>query len=409
MSDPNARDGGNVVALPRRGGRALDAVVVGGGAIGLACAWRAAQRGLRVRVLERDEPGAGASGVAAGMLAPVGEATFGEEEQLAMALASARAWPGFAAELSEAAGGDCGHAPLGALHVALDRDEAEELRRRFEFMSSLGLEAEWLRPRACRELEPGLAPACAAGVLAPGDAAVDPRLLVRALRAAVEAAGGEVRSGAEVIAAQIADGRVVGVRTADGEEHRAGSVVLACGAWSGVAGWLPSEARPPVRPVKGQIITLSGAAEPVCERIVASERVYLVPRPDGRLIVGATMEEQGFDTRVTAGGVHELLREAYRALPDIAELELAEAIAGLRPGTPDNRPLVGPGRLEGLVLATGHWRNGILLSPITAEAVAALLAGEPVPPEVVRAADPARFAEREARGALAAVPEELQP
>ena len=155
-------------------------------------------------------------------------------------------------------------------------------------------------------------------------------------------------------------------------------MVLATGAWSGQAPWLPPEARPPVRPVKGQVLELAGAGEPVCERIVASERVYLVPRADGRLIVGATMEEQGFDTRVTAGGVHELLREAYRLLPEVAEMELVEAAAGLRPGTPDNLPIVGPGALEGLILATGHYRNGILLAPLTAERVARLLAGAEV-------------------------------
>jgi glycine oxidase len=150
--------------------------------------------------------------------------------------------------------------------------------------------------------------------------------------------------------------------------------VLAAGAWS-AAEWLPSAIRPPVRPVKGQILTLRGAADqPVCERIVVTERVYIVPRGDGRLVVGATVEERGFDMRVTAGGVHELLREAYRALPEIAELELVEAVAGLRPATPDNVPLIGPGAIDGLVLATGHYRNGVLLAPITAERIASSLA-----------------------------------
>jgi len=154
------------------------------------------------------------------------------------------------------------------------------------------------------------------------------------------------------------------------------ATVLAAGAWS-ASEWLPAPARPPIRPVKGQILTLRGpAGEPVCDRIVVTERVYMVPRADGRLVVGATVEEQGFDTRITAGGVHELLREAYRTLPDVAELELVEAIAGVRPATPDNMPLIGPGPLDGLVLATGHFRNGILLAPVTADRVAAHLAGE---------------------------------
>ena len=148
-------------------------------------------------------------------------------------------------------------------------------------------------------------------------------------------------------------------------------MLLAAGCWAGSLEWLPEAARPPVRPVKGQVLELrSRNGEPPARHILASERVYLVPRGDGRLVVGATVEEMGFDTTVTAGGVNELLREAYRLLPDIAEMELLDAIAGLRPGTPDNLPLVGPGAIDGLVLATGHFRNGILLTPLTADRVA---------------------------------------
>jgi glycine oxidase len=358
--------------VPDRTTNNFDAIVVGGGVIGLACAWRAAQRGLSVAVVERDRPGAGASGVAAGMLAPVGEATWGEDRLLELALASHRLWPAFAAELSAAAGHDVGLLELGALHVALDRDEVAELRRRFDLMRSLELDAAWLRPSECRALEPGLATA-GGGVHAPHEGAVDPRRLVEALAAAFERADGSLVI-AEVTEAVVESDRLVGVRTAGGDELRAGAVVLAAGSWS-AADWLPAPARPPIRPVKGQIITLGGSpVDPPCERIVVTERVYMVPRPDGRLVVGATVEEQGFDTRVTAGGVYELLREAYRALPEVAELELLDVVAGLRPTTPDNLPLIGPGAIEGLVLATGHFRNGILLAPLTAERIAAQLA-----------------------------------
>jgi glycine oxidase len=369
--------------------RGFDAVFVGGGVIGLACAWRAAQRGAEVVVIERSErPHAGATGVAAGMLAPVGELTFGERELLGLALESARLWPDFAAEVEAASGVETGYERCGALHVAIDRDEAAQLRRRHDLQRELGLEADWLAPRQCRELEPGLTPSFNGGVHAAGEAAVDPRALAVALLAALSASGVEVRSGREVVDG-IWDGeRLAGVRTAGGEEGeaevRADAVVLCNGAWSGVTEWLPKEARPPVRPVKGEVLELRTRPghEPPARGIIASERVYLVPRRDGRLIVGATEEEQGFDTTVTAGGAHDLLREAYRLLPEVAEMELAGAIAGLRPGTPDNLPRIGPGAVEGLVLATGHYRNGILLAPLTAEAIAAHLAGQPA--EAVR-------------------------
>jgi glycine oxidase len=369
-----------------------DAVIVGGGAIGLCCAWRAARRGGRVIVLDRAEPPAGATRVAAGMLAPIGELAFGEPELLRMTLAAAELYPGFVAELEAASGMSSGYERHGALHIALDRDEAAELRRVHDLQRSLGLGAEWLPPRRCRELEPGLTPSFNGGVHAPEEAAVDPRRMSAALLAALAAEGVEVRSGVEIGEALIDGERIAGVRTATGEELRAGAVVLATGAWSGTAPWLPESARPPVRPVKGQILELRAVdGEAPCGRIIASERVYLVPRPDGRLVAGATTEERGFDSVVTAGGVHELLREAYRLLPDVAEMELVESMAGLRPGTPDNLPLIGPGALDGLVLASGHYRNGILLAPLTGEAVAELLATGELP-EAVAAAHPERLA-----------------
>ena len=351
--------------------RSFDAIIVGGGVIGLSCAWRLAQAGARVAVLERERPPAGATRVAAGMLAPVGELTFGEPELLELTLVASELYPGFVAELEGATGLATGHQTSGALHVALDRDEAQQLRRVHDLQRSLGLAAEWLSPGACRELEPGLTPSLAGGVHAPGEGSVDPRALTAALLAALEGEGVEVRTGEEVVAALLEGRRIVGVRTASGVELRGEAVVLAAGAWSGQAAWLPVSARPAVRPVKGQILELrpaEGGTAP-CGRFVASERVYLVPRADGRLIVGATVEERGFDTAVTAGGVHELLREAYRLTPEVAEMELVEAMAALRPGTPDNMPLVGPGALEGLVLATGHYRNGILLAPLAAARV----------------------------------------
>lgn len=383
--------------------RSFDAVFVGGGVIGLACAWRAAQQGARVAVLERAEPPAGATNVAAGMLAPVGELTFGERELLDLTLASGALWADFAAAVEAAGGKSTGFSRCGALHVALDRDEAGELRRHHDLQRELGLEAEWLTPRQCRELEPGLVPTFVGGVLAGSEGLVDPRALASALVAALREAGGELRTGTEVVDGLWDGERLVGVRAAPSAETRpsdeflqplevhADAVVLCNGAWSGQTAWLPDEARPPVRPVRGETVELrprAGEGAPA-SRIVASERVYVAPRPDGRVIVGATQEERGFDTVVTAGGVHELLREAYRVLPDVAEMGFVGAIAGLRPGTPDNLPIVGRGAVDGLVLATGHFRNGILLAPLTADAVAAILAGT-APPPVMARADPQR-------------------
>ena len=323
-------------------------------------------------VLERapaDALPAGASGVAAGMLAPVTEADFGEETLLGLGLESRGMWPGFAAELEERTGLSTGLRETGALVVAADRDDVEELRRLHAFQRSLGLEAEWLSPSAARSLEPGLSPGIGGAVHAPSDAHVDPPAVARALRAALELAGGELRCGIEV-EALAGEKRVSGVRTAAGS-FDAGHVVLAAGAWSGLI-----DSGPPVRPVKGQILELApraGSAPPP-ERIVRSPRCYLFARSDGRVLLGATVEEQGFDTTVTAEGVFRLLEAVREVFPEASELELVRARAGLRPGTPDNVPLIGPGEREGLVWATGHHRGGVLLAPVTGRAVEALVA-----------------------------------
>jgi glycine oxidase len=370
-----------------------DAIVIGAGVIGLACAWRASQSGAKVCVLERDRPAAGASGVAAGMLAPVGEASWGEESLLALNFESLRRWPGFADQLEAEAQLETGFAEVGALHVALDRDEAEELRRRYELHERLGLASEWLSGSECRRLEPGLATAARGGAHVRGEASVDPRRVVAALLAALDRREAAVHSGTEVLSAERRSG-AWRVQTANGE-FEAPNLVLAAGCWSGLAKWVPGGV-PPVRPVKGEILTLGGTPDdPVCDRIVAGDRVYMVPRANGRLIVGATVEERGFDTTVTAGGVHELLREAYRLIPEVAELELVETSAGLRPGSPDNAPLIGAGEVEGLLIATGHFRNGVLQAPVTADSIAALLAGD-APPVDLDPFSPRRFARRSA-------------
>jgi len=380
------------------GSGVVDAIVIGGGVIGLASAWELARGGARVRLFERDRPGRGTSRVAAGMLAPVGELDFGEPDLLAMNQLSAGMYPDFVRGVEEASGLDAGLMGGGALHVALDSDEAAELKRILKLQQDLGLDSKWLGPSAAREVEPSLSPSLAGAVLAGHDGVVDPRALCAALAAALEAGGVDLRSGAEVKSLLCPDGAVWehgggpvgGVRLTDGSEHFAPVVIVAAGPESGRAAWLPEAIRPPIRPVKGQVIELKGDPDnPVISRITGSERVYVAPRRDGRLFLGATVEEMGFDSRVTAGGVHELLREGYRLIPEIAELEFLGALVGFRPGTPDNLPLIGP-LADGLILAAGHYRNGILLAPLTASAVAGLARGERLSGPVA-AGDPSRF------------------
>ncbi len=355
-----------------------DVAVLGGGVAGLAVAWRARLRGLRVVVLDRGDLGAAASSVAAGMLAPVTEADPGERALLELGLQSARRWPAFADELRELTGIDVGHVACGTLVVARDRDEAEALERELELRERLGLEAERLLPSAARRLEPALAPALRLAIDVPGDHAVDPRLLVAALARAAESAGAVLRPGSAVERVEHDGGRVTGVVLAGGERVTAAQVVVAAGAWSGALDGLPEEARVPIRPVKGQTLRLRDrAGAGLLTRVVRwgpPTPGYLVPRGDGRYVLGATMEERGYDLSVTAGGIYELLRDATELVPGIAELEITELRAGLRPGAPGNAPLVGPADgTERLLLATGHFRNGILLAPVTAERIAGLL------------------------------------
>jgi glycine oxidase len=363
--------------------------VVGGGVIGLGIAWRAAMAGLRVTVVDQ-APGRGASWAAAGMLAPVTEVHYGERPLLGLNLAAAARWPGFAAEVEEAAGRSVGYRPAGTLAVARDADDNAALEDLYRFQLRCGLDVQRLRSRECRQLEPGLAPSIRGGVLAPGDHQVDNRALVEALLVACQ------RAGVRFVAGRVAELAVTGDRVTGvvlgGERLAAGAVVLAAGCWSGGLGGLAAEALVPVRPVKGQLLYLGGPADqPLCQRNVRGLEVYVVPRGDGRVVVGATVEEQGFDTRVTAGAVHDLLRAALELLPDVAELELLETVVGLRPGSPDNAPLLGPAGPEGLVVATGHYRNGILLTPVTADAIAELLASGRVP-ELIAPFAPGRFA-----------------
>jgi glycine oxidase len=278
---------------------------------------------------------------------------------------------------------------MGTLVVARDADEAEALERLLAFRRSLGLEVERLRPSQARRAEPALAPSIRLALDAPGDHSIDPRRLVAALADAVERAGGEVRR-ARVRALRSSGGQVTGLELEGGETVAADAVVVAAGVHAGAIDGIPDPV--PVRPVKGQVLRLRDPRGPdLVERTIRTEQAYLVPRGDGRYVLGATMEDRGFDTAPTAGGVFELVRDMSEVVPGVLELEIEELEAGLRPATPDNLPAIGRGALDGLVWATGHHRNGILLAPVTAELTYLALAGEPAP-EWAAAADPLRFA-----------------
>ncbi|MFG3289992.1 glycine oxidase ThiO [Streptomyces sp. NPDC048179] len=371
-----------------------DVLVIGGGVIGLVTAWRAAQRGLATAVVDPD-PGGGAAQVAAGMLAAVTELHYGEQTLLGLNLASARRYPDFAAELTELTGHDLGYRRCGTLAVALDADDRAHLRELHTLQRQSGLESEWLSGRECRRLEPMLAPGVRGGLRVDGDHQIDPRRLAAALVAACERAGVVFhRDWAERL--EVVRERATGVLTRTGDTCGARQVVLAGGSLSGLLAGVPDDVLPPVRPVKGQVLRLTVPKRyaPFLSRtvraVVRGSQVYLVPRENGELVVGATSEELGWDTTVTAGGVYELLRDAHELVPGITELPLTETRAGLRPGSPDNAPLLGPTRLDGLLLATGHYRNGVLLTPVTGDVMAELLAGGELPEEA-RPFTPRRF------------------
>ncbi|NWF30321.1 glycine oxidase ThiO [Streptomyces sp. PKU-EA00015] len=374
---------------------APDVLVVGGGIIGLATAWRAAQRGLRVAVAD-PEPGGGAARVAAGMLAAVTELHYGEQTLLGLNLESARRYPAFAAELEAASGRSVGYRACGTLAVALDADDRAHLRELHALQRRSDLESEWLTGRECRRLEPMLAPGVRGGLRVDGDHQVDPRRLATALVVACERAGVEFRRAwAERLL--VVHDRAAGAVLDDGTEAAAGQVVLAGGSLSGRLGGVPDDVLPPVRPVKGQVLRLKvpGSYAPFLSRtvraVVRGSHVYLVPRENGELVVGATTEELGWDTTVTAGGVYELLRDAHELVPGITELPLTETRSGLRPGSPDNAPMLGFTELPGLLLATGHYRNGVLLTPVTGDVLADALTSGRLP-DLAGPFSPRRFA-----------------
>jgi glycine oxidase len=372
--------------LQGRTAASADVLVIGGGVIGLSIAWRAAQAGLQVTVADPG-PGSGATHAAAGMLTPLAEAAYAEHDLFCLGQESMRRYPAFTAELTSLTGLPTGFRQDGTLQVAYDNDDLEVLAELQQLQAKFGMPGTELTGRQCREAEPMLDPSVRGGLLTHDDGSVDPRLLTTALLAAAGRAGAVlIRQRVTMLLTE--GGQAAGAALEDGTAVRAGAVVLAAGWQSAGLAGIPDGAAPPVRPVKGQILRLrdtpasrasglpAGLLARTVRGIVRGSSVYLVPRASGELVVGATQEELGADTTVTAGGVWQLLRDARLLVPGVTELELAEMTAGLRPGTPDNAPVIGPSAgLPGLLLATGHFRSGVLLAAVTAEVITGHLTG----------------------------------
>jgi glycine oxidase len=366
-------------------------VVIGAGVIGLGIAWRLAQAGCAVTIYDAGETGRGASWAAAGMLAAAVETEPGEEGLLALTLESQRLWPDFARELEAVSGISIGYRDEGTMVVALTRDDAEQLRFTYEFQRELGLELDWLSGAEARRREPHLRAGIPGAVLSPRDHQVENRLLGRALAKAVGQAGVELCECCRVREVALDGARVCGVVTDRGRD-RADVVILAAGAWSREICGIPGSHLPPVRPIKGQMLALRmNPKMPLLRHVLWLPRGgYLVPRLDGRLLIGGTVEERGFDTSLTAGGLLALIEGAWRAMPAIEELPVAETWVGFRPGSRDDAPILGPSGIDGLVTATGHHRNGILLAPVTAQSISAyVLTGRL--PHSVQPFSPERF------------------
>jgi glycine oxidase len=345
-------------------------LIIGAGVIGIGIGWRLASAGCRVQVFDKGEAGLGASHAAAGMLAAGVEVEPGEEGQLPLNRHSQELWPAFAAELEAASGMEIDLRTEGTLVVALNADDVARLRFNFDLQKSLGLGHQWLTGGEAKKREPYLHTNTVAAIFSPGDHQVDNRKLAKALRIAFERAGGQLHEHTPVAEVLTEGNRATGIRLESGDFHHADIVVLAAGAWSRAIPGLPDIARPPVRPVKGQMAALRmDPQEPLLRHVVWTPSVYLVPRRDGRLVIGATVEERGFNTDLTAGGVMSLIEGAWRTLPGIEELPIDELWVGFRPGSRDDAPILGPSGIDGLVLATGHHRNGILLAPVTADTI----------------------------------------
>lgn len=354
-------------------------LIIGGGVIGLGIGWQLAKTDASVTIYEQAEAGRAASWAAAGMLAPLAEAHTEEPDLLKLGCQSLTRYPQWVQELEADAEMSIGYRVEGTLIVGLEPDDTHQLQHLYRAQQDLGLDVTWLTGREAREIEPALSPRVTAAIRCETDHQVDNRLMVKALGRAYQRYGGVLHENSAVENIHIENGIAVGVKTRNGKKQNGDVIVLSAGCESAQIEGIPDTIRPPVRPVKGQMLALQMEAGITVKNVIRTVRaryptsVYLVPRADGRLIVGATSEEMGFDTRLTAGGVFELLRGAWEAVPGTYELPLLETWTGLRPGSRDNAPILGETPIENLIYATGHYRNGILLTPITAYEISKLI------------------------------------
>ena len=353
-------------------------LIIGGGVIGLGIGWQLAKAGSAVTIYERGQAGRGASWAAGGMLGPIAEAHSDELTLLKLSNQSLARYPEWAEELETETGMSIGYRAEGTLIIAIQPEETYQLEHTYAFQQDLGLHVEWLTGQEAREIEGALSPYVTAAIRCETDHQVDNRLMAQALERAYQGRGGVLHQNTAVESIVIENGTATGIQTQDGFQE-ADVCILAAGSWSGGIAGLPDAIIPPVRPVKGQMLALRMQDGVILKNVIRtiSTRypmpVYLVPRIDGRLVVGATTEELGFDTELTVGGIYELLHGACEAVPGLYKLPLIETWTGLRPGSSDNAPILGETPVKNLIYATGHYRNGILLTPITAYEIAKLI------------------------------------
>jgi glycine oxidase len=357
---------------------ARDVIVVGGGVIGCSIAWRLAQSGLRVTVVEREQVGCEASRAAAGMLSPQGEAQ-GPGPFFDLCLRSRAMYRSFADELSEVSGIDVEYKDDGTLFVLVEGDDEASNTKWASWQLEAGLPIEHVSAEDIRKLEPAVTEPATRAIYLPEEHQVENRRLMDALEVAMKRTGAELIEGAEVSAVTAERGRVTGVLS-DGKRFDAGVVIVAAGTWSSQL-LEPLGLNVKVIPARGQMIAVRGKTYPI-KRVLHSSNVYLVPRNDGRILIGATVEYAGFHKAVTAGAINQLLSAAVELVPSIADFEVTETWCGLRPDTIDHLPIIGASGVENLLLATGHFRNGILLAPITARAIAEVISTNFVPNEI---------------------------